>query len=121
MLSSDGEHSSLRRLNLQKYESVRVVRFPRDCTEGQDRLNRQALSAAKTTTPVLIDLSDVDQIDESFLRLLGLYRTPGRRLGVLVSNTGPGVLFLATELCNAFEVYTDRDDAMDRLRGICSN
>jgi hypothetical protein len=65
--------------------------------------------------PLLIDLSEADTVDDSFLHFLDELQLFNPNMAVFVTSTAVGVRFLATELFDKFRVYTDRAEALHRL------
>ena len=96
--------------------SIRVLHFV-----GRGKTDRAAVlngpfPARADDAPVLIDLSDADSVDDVFLTFLGELQLSNPHMAVFVSDTAAGVRFLTTELFNSFRVYTNRDEALYRLR-----
>jgi anti-anti-sigma regulatory factor len=94
---------------------LQVLQFAGDCTNRRRDI-AHAFASVKDAASLLVDLSKVEHLDGAFLALLGQCKSRCANLAVLVADTGPGVRFLATQLFNVFRVYTDRAEAVYRLR-----
>jgi hypothetical protein len=94
---------------------LEVLQFTGNCTKRNKGI-APAFARVTDAASLLVDLSEVENLDGVFLGLLDKCKRRCANLVVLVADTGPGVLFLATELSSIFPVYTDREEAVYRLR-----
>lgn len=74
------------------------------------------LLQAATADALMVDLTDTEQLDDSFIALLLETKVRCRNMAVLVADTAAGVRLLASRVREVLPLYTDDREAIYRLR-----
>lgn len=96
--------------------AVHVLRFAADCTAASDATNRQRLREAAASEALMIDLTMIEEVDETFVTLLLETRIRCRNMAIVVTGSAAGVRLLASRIREILPLYKNDREAIYRLR-----